>query len=161
MFCFCLIFKFFFSFSLLFFIFSLHTEIAYRGGVTRRGTPPAKYVSRFEFTLFKRNWFWVPFFFFFSPGVWWVEGLSIVSGVCASYKNELLGCMFMYFCSCNSKELGLFSSSFHRPFVVFIFWGVSNLSFAYFPSFLSIFLSLFTFFILLGHETLNWFWHDT
>ena len=42
-----------------FLVFSLHTGIVYRGGVTRRATPPVKYASRFV------SEFWVLSFFFF------------------------------------------------------------------------------------------------
>ena len=41
-----------------FLVFSLHTGIVYRGGVTRRATPPVKYASRFV------SEFWVLSFFF-------------------------------------------------------------------------------------------------
>jgi hypothetical protein len=93
------------------FLSSLHTEIAYRGGATRRGAQPVKYVSRFEFLLVKLELI-SGFFYFLDIFV----------------LNESFGYVFMSSCSRNSNWVYYFASS--SVFFFFFFLGVSNLSFA-------------------------------
>jgi hypothetical protein len=94
------------------FLSSLHTEIAYRGGATRRGAQPVKYVSRFEFLLVKLELI-SGFFYFLDIFV----------------LNESFGYVFMSSCSRNSNWVYYFASS-PLFFFFFFFLGVSNLSFA-------------------------------
>jgi hypothetical protein len=93
------------------FLSSLHTEIAYRGGATRRGAQPVKYVSRFEFLLVKLELI-SGFFYFLDIFV----------------LNESFGYVFMSSCSRNSNWVYYFA--FYFFFFFFFFLGVSNLSFA-------------------------------
>ena len=65
-----------------FLVFSLHTGIVYRGGVTRRATPPVKYASRFvsEFWVlsfvFLFYYFFLMFCFFYC--IKWILSFSFL-----------------------------------------------------------------------------------
>jgi hypothetical protein len=90
------------------FLSSLHTEIAYRGGATRRGAQPVKYVSRFEFLLVKLELI-SGFFYFLDIFV----------------LNESFGYVFMSSCSRNSNWVYYFASS--SFFFFFFFFWVSQI----------------------------------
>lgn len=113
------------------FPFSLHIEIAYRDGVTRKGIRPVKSVCRFEFLStsffvlsfiyfnsfkFSTRWILIFFFFFFNYSTYGFIDFNFLSYL------VLQGCVILFDVSCCLElflSLALFQKQFQALLLLF------------------------------------------